>query len=824
MVTWKNAVDYGPWTYEAVDALYGSLLSYKTASDGTGGPGTTRVAGAQACDIWIVVTYSDLPATPTSVTPANGATVTVPNPTVGGTMAAIATGQSQKMEWQFATNTGFTANVQTVTEVSGDLRASGATTETSTFADLLLTNGTWYMRGRAVDEYGIYGPYSSTNTITVNTPVLATPTAVTPAAAATVTTMTPTYGGTLGVDGAGRLQKMEWQTATDNAFTLNAKSLIEADSDFRASGATTEILPSSKKITFLEGTTWYLRGRSVGNDGTTSAWSATTSYTLSMAAPPTPTSITPATGSTITTSVPTLGAVIQAASESRLSRAQWQFATDSGFTANIKTVTEAVGDQRISGSTLEVVPLASKLFQSLWYMRCRAVDQYGQLGSYSASQTFTVVHLPVASPSAPISDAKVLYATNTTFSWSFSDPYSSDVQTAYQVIVERNDTNAVVFDTGKVSTATHSGTIASASLLKDVKLRWKVRVWDVDNVAGLYSPYQLFTLSDLPVVTITSPTNAQQIGTGQPTITWTNDAPTVQASRRVVIRRVSDNVIVHDSGTAASTALSYTTPVTVLANSVNYTVTVTVTDTNGMVGSSAARAFSTLYVTPAFVVFSVDPALYEDSGYINVSWATQIPDSFFIDWRVYRRLAGVLPWTLQTVITDPSVVTYHDWTAGANLSYEYAVTQTAGRSGLVLESYIDWTPNTYLASGTHYWLINPFDETDNLKIDQVTADSFTDDYEEAEFIIIGRGRKKNLGTRHGYTGTLTAQFRDNSSGTAREKRLKLEIIKAASVSYYLRNPFGDLFEVSLGNLGFARIAGVSTSEFVDVTIPYSEVF
>lgn len=803
--------DFGAWDYAGIDALVAVL-------------GRTNVGGktqpGSIYEISLVVTYSELPAAPTSVTPANAATVTVPNPTLGGTMSAISSGQTQKMEWQFATDTGFTANVKTVTEGSGDLRASGATTESPTIANLTLTNGTWYLRGRAVDQYGIAGPWSSTNTVTVNTPILPTPTTVTPANAATVTTMTPTFGLTLVSDGAGRQQKAEWQVATDNGFTTNIHSLVELDADFRASGATTEILSTANKITYAEGTTWYLRARSVGNDGTTSAWTATQSFTLSMAAPPTPTAVTPTAGATITTSQPTLGATLSAASESRTVKARWQMAQDSGFTVGVRTVTEDDADLRTSGATTEATPTGSKISQGTWYVRAAAVDQYGQVGSYSAGQSFTVTHLPTAAVQSPTSDAYYTYATNTVFSWTFSDPYAGDTQTAVEIIVERNDTGAVVYDSNKVTQTALTLSVPSASLLKDVKLRWKVRVWDSDNVAGNYSPYGLFTLSDLPIVTVTAPTGAA-VASGNPTVTYTLDAPTTQIKRRIVFRKTSDNSIVHDSGEQITSSLSYTPSTTILENSIQYTVTVTVTDQNNMVGSGTST-FTTNYPAPATATFTASGSVYDTAGYVLIDWSATVADSQFIRWNIYRRQVGDTSWTLLMTTNDISVVQYQDYLAGAGSQWEYAVTQSAARSGYILDS-AQVASAVVSTTGTHYWLIDPLTPSNCLQVSNVVGDSYSDEYQQEALAIIGRGRKVNQGTRFGYTGTLEAQFRDDLILTARQKREALQALKDQGTTFYLRNPFGDIISIAIGNISIVRIAGVGTSEFVDVSIPYLEV-
>jgi hypothetical protein len=222
------------------------------------------------------------------------------------------------------------------------------------------------------------------------------------------------------------------------------------------------------------------------------------------------------------------------------------------------------------------------------------------------------------------------------------------------------------------------------------------------------------------------------------------------------------------------------------------------------------------------VTFTVDESGYDESGYVYVDWSGTAPDGFFIDWRVYRRPVLSIEWELIYVTNDAALRFYNDWTAQSGVDVEYAVTQTAGRFGAVLESPIVQTESR-VVEGSHYWLINPYNESDNMRLSNVTDDGYTDEYEEADIILIGRGRKTNQGTRIGYNGTLTAQLRDDESSTARSKRIRLQAIRASQTAYLLRNPFGDILQVSLSNLQISRIPGVGTAEFVDVTIPYKEV-
>ena len=125
---------------------------------------------------------------------------------------------------------------------------------------------------------------------------------------------------------------------------------------------------------------------------------------------------------------------------------------------------------------------------------------------------------------------------------------------------------------------------------------------------------------------------------------------------------------------------------------------------------------------------------------------------------------------------------------------------------------------------TKYWLIHGTDPTFNLALSYVVDDNFTEEYEQFDDNIIGRGRRKEIGTRWGYAGSLTCHLRDFD---ARGSSLELQEIlnfKAARVDAFLRVPFGHIWRVGLGDISFSRMGGVGRREFGEVGIPYSEVF
>jgi hypothetical protein len=261
-----------------------------------------------------------------------------------------------------------------------------------------------------------------------------------------------------------------------------------------------------------------------------------------------PSVLTPSAGSTVTTNTPTLGLSLPNSGTAR-QRAEWQLSTSSDFATNLRVITEPVADLKASGFTTEVVPLASKLFQTTWYMRGRTLDESDPPipSPWSAVQQFTVSHAPSATPVSPSAGSTLAWsAFGSTISWNFSDPSPDDSQSAYQVVVTDAATGASVADTGKVASLARTANVVIPSSKKNAQLSWRVRVWDTDNVVGNYSTATIFTVADAPTVTVTTMTT---VTTSSPLISF-NFTPVVAplATYRVTITRDSDNALIHDSG------------------------------------------------------------------------------------------------------------------------------------------------------------------------------------------------------------------------------------------------------------------------------------
>lgn len=478
-----------------------------------------------------------------------------------------------------------------------------------------------------------------------------------------------------------------------------------------------------------------------------------------------------------------------------------------------------------------VTSLGNQLVQGTWYARGRFIDTFDVRGSWSPTVSFAVTHPPRAAQMKPTGEAWRLYsALGVGLTWVFDDTSSPDNQTAYQIIVERNDTLQLVHDTGKVSQsgiavgAETSATVVLAATLKEVQLRWKIRVWDSDDVVGAYSDYNLFRVGDAPVVTVTAPTEGGSVTTPAPTITWTlaTGSARSQSQYRVIFREAGATV--HDSGLVSSQATTYTPSLAILENGGTYTVEVILVDSGGFQASDT-NTFSVSYTVPAEPTFAVDATNYDPAGYVLVDWTATTADAEFVAWRVYRRDVETGVVVLLDEIIDVNTRTFKDYLAPSGHEHEYAVTETVLRFGVLLENSREATFPTHAVTpvSDNYWLIHPDDETMTVMLHNVTEEQFSEEYEQETMNLIGRGRKTDYGTRFGFTGSLTVQLYDVSGSTARQQRLSLEALKAELRELYLRNPFGDVWQVTAGDITFGRTPGVGRREFGVVTIPYVEV-
>jgi len=493
---------------------------------------------------------------------------------------------------------------------------------------------------------------------------------------------------------------------------------------------------------------------------------------LGILVPPVPVNISPYNGQTVDTDRPIFSAQFkEAINTPQVDRKiKWQVASDSGFTTNFREIFDDIFQRPLNtftgGAVITVTQecdAAQEMFQGLWYIRSYEIDELGNLSPASTPGTFTISHPPQGVNLAPNSGAVGKYGLGSLqVQWIFTDPSPFDFQTAYELFVYDVDGNTI-FDSGKLTSGNQTGVLTIPSGNKDQLLIWTVKLWDSDDVGGPLAPLQTFIVSDAPAPVFTNPLDGAVLA-ALPNITWT---PTIagiksQSTWRLVIKQGS-TIIIDTGYVADSTTSAYQIPTGTLHNLNAYTFTVYVVDNLGLEGT-ATISVTTSWTAPAAPLTNVYLYEFDRRGFVYVGWNNLLVDANFIQWNVYRRAVGDLTWETLAVINEyMPTYGYRDYSARANTTYQYVVTQVSNATGdLVESSTVNYIQVTTPAS--QYWMLDPFGILDAVPLFSVTADSYADETESAVFNLYGRGRHRDIGDYLGPNGSLTIQMRDKFIG------------------------------------------------------------
>jgi predicted phage tail protein len=226
------------------------------------------------------------------------------------------------------------------------------------------TSGQYYWRVRAISEYGIIGPWSTTWTLTVDL-IPSAPTLLLPADSATSSIGDPSFS---------------WQGVT-NADEYQVQ--VDNDADFSSpefdntAPQTTRGLPAA-----LTDGTYFWRVRGVNALGTSGEWSVIREFTVDIP-PAAPALLTPEADSTNTDGLPMLSWEAVAGSFS------YEIQVD-----NNANFSSPVYNSTVDASMREVV-LA--LGNGTYHWRIRAINIMGKHGAWSEVWTF-IVDIPIAYP------------------------------------------------------------------------------------------------------------------------------------------------------------------------------------------------------------------------------------------------------------------------------------------------------------------------------------------------------------------------------------------------------------------------------------------
>jgi len=212
------------------------------------------------------------------------------------------------------------------------------------------------------------------------------------------------------------------------------------------------------------------------------------------------------------------------------------------------------------------------------------------------------------------------------------------------------------------------------------------------------------------------------------------------------------------------------------------------------------------------------------SGYVTISWTGLTPRVDHYAYRVYHRSAGAVAWTLLTENQGGTGTGSYDVYQFANGgTQELTLVETTIDINGYLTELSFANANSFTPTGdAKYWLVHPTNSSLTMMLPIVTSDSYTEEVEHQAIQLLGRGRKINLGERYGVTGSLSMMLIGNANDSAREQRVAFQALVGSGSNLFLRNPFGDLWNVWIGNPSYDRVATGST-ETMNVSFDYTEV-
>lgn len=218
---------------------------------------------------------------------------------------------------------------------------------------------------------------------------------------------------------------------------------------------------------------------------------------------------------------------------------------------------------------------------------------------------------------------------------------------------------------------------------------WRAKLSD-GTLTGAWSDVVSTIYGSGPAVTITAPTANQVLAVSNPTVTWT---ATGQVSYRVYVYRVSDDVLVHDSGTVTSGTQTYTVPSGVLFENVPYYVIVAVTNSVPLTGYSSPTYFSIDYTAPpALTGVSISPARIRFDSVptaVQMSWdAPDYPPGQVQKITIKRRESGQDLADAITLVEIPEIVQtgFTDFRPRSGTDYIYTITYSVLVGADTLES------------------------------------------------------------------------------------------------------------------------------------------
>lgn len=296
----------------------------------------------------------------------------------------------------------------------------------------------------------------------------------------------------------------------------------------------------------------------------------------------------------------------------------------------------------------------------------------------------------------PTSGAAQDVAVSLPLDWQHNDPDPGDAQLAYALsrqvgaaaleywrasdstwqVAEVKNTSGT---TALTLTATQWSIDGTANGATDPNHSYKVKTWDLTDVASVYSAALIVVPSAKVNPAITAPTAASTLTGTTVTVTWT---ATEQTQYRMQMN-ITSGIQVYDSGwvtdaAARSLAIPY-----ILADNGNYTVTLTTKNLEGLASTVQTRQFLVDYVPPMSPTIVASPMPL--AGIMRVTITNPTPAGgapAVASQELWRRVVGDTSAGVRIGANLANAAVVDDWQAIGGVAYEYRsiVTGTNGTS------------------------------------------------------------------------------------------------------------------------------------------------
>lgn len=488
--------------------------------------------------------------------------------------------------------------------------------------------------------------------------------------------------------------------------------------------------------------------------------------------------------------------------------------------------------QTAASTFLQSVNLSFLAGGTTYKWQARYTKSTGPTGPYSTFRNFRMNGAPSIPtslfPTPGYAFAGTLFPT---FRAEFIDPdetTNGDTPASWEIEIRNNATDALVqtktLTTGLTNAVNEyiwgTGTGGSdTGLAYGVVYKWRTRFTDSKSIAGAYSSYTTFSSAQPPVISALQPSNGSNISTVRPVVTWTYTDPGSLAMTKFTITVVRDltGVRVYSITDNISSVPSFQIPSSYLQrNNEYYTITVTAKNSAGIASAPISSTVQLLLAAPP-PIESLAATSYEDQSRILLTWDRSALGAAFAGYVIYRRKKGEDEWTA-IGIRKPEVNNYfNDWYAGQRVQYEYRVTVI---KLITNEPDIEGPDSDIVGTSlvSDVWMVVGKDRAEEHIFElPVTSENHTRPVQQESFEPLGSNRKAIVrGFVLGHEGSIQIEFDQSYSSVGREQ---IEYLLYYAGPHILKNPFGNVYDVTFGSPDFEYVGG----GHLNATLTWTEV-